>query len=162
MRVNGVIFDTLLSITLVWAAWRLLSLRDESSNSVLEAPETRVALPVGGSIGLVSGMVGVGGGIFLSPIILLKKWASPKAAAATAALFIWVNSAAGIAGAGLSEQLDIDVYTLIPFACAVLLGGVVGSRYGAKVAPQLGVRRLLVVVLIVAAARRVLSVLGIW
>ena len=62
----------------------------------------------------------------------------------------------------MSEQLDLDVTTLLPFAAAVLIGGVVGSRYGSEIAPQLTVRRLLVVVLIVAAARRVLGMMGFW
>ena len=162
MIVDGAIYDSLLSITLVWAAYRLVSIRDEVNEIELNPPEMAVALPVGSGIGLMSGVVGVGGGIFLSPVILLKRWASPKAAAATAALFIWVNSAAGIAGAALSEQLDLDTTTLLPFAVAVLVGGVIGSRYGSEIAPQLAVRRLLVVVLIVAAARRVLGMMGFW
>ena len=162
MKVDGVIYDSLLSITLVWAAYRLMSIRDEFAEIELNPPGMGVSLPVGSGIGLMSGVVGVGGGIFLSPVILMKRWASPKAAAATAALFIWVNSAAGIAGAAMSEQLDLDVTTLLPFAAAVLIGGVVGSRYGSEIAPQLTVRRLLVVVLIVAAARRVLGMMGFW
>ena len=162
MKVDGVIYDSLLSITLVWAAYRLMSIRDEFAEIELNPPGMGVSLPVGSGIGLMSGVVGVGGGIFLSPVILMKRWASPKAAAATAALFIWVNSAAGIAGAAMSEQLDLDVMTLLPFAAAVLIGGVVGSRYGSEIAPQLTVRRLLVVVLIVAAARRVLGMMGFW
>lgn len=162
MRVDGAIYDSLLSITLIWAAYRLVSIRDEVNEIELNPPEMAVALPVGSGIGLMSGVVGVGGGIFLSPVILLKKWASPKAAAATAALFIWVNSAAGIAGAALSEQLDLDTTTLLPFAVAVLMGGVIGSRFGSEIAPQLAIRRLLVVVLIVAAARRVLGMMGLW
>ena len=139
-----------------------MSIRDELAEIELNPPGMGVSLPVGSGIGLMSGVVGVGGGIFLSPVILMKRWASPKAAAATAALFIWVNSAAGIAGAAMSEQLDLDVMTLLPFAAAVLIGGVVGSRYGSEIAPQLTVRRLLVVVLIVAAARRVLGMMGFW
>ena len=106
--------------------------------------------------------MGVGGGIFLSPILLLKKWASPKAAAATAALFIWVNSAAGMVGAAMSEQLNLELGVLLPFSAAVLVGGFVGSRYGSDVAPQQMVRQLLVVVLVFAAARRMLAMIGLW
>ena len=58
-------------------------------------------------------MIGVGGGIFLSPVVLLRHWATPKAAAATAAAFIWLNSAAGLAGAGLSGQLQIELEILL-------------------------------------------------
>jgi uncharacterized membrane protein YfcA len=93
---------------------------------------------------------------------MLKKWAPPKTAAATAALFIWFNSLAGLVGAGLSNQLDLEAGILGPFAAVVLLGGLVGSRYGSEVVSQTGVRRLLVVVLCVAAARRVLGLAGLW
>ena len=81
-------------------------------------------------------------------------------AAATAAAFIWLNSAAGLTGAGLSGQLQIEMEILGFFGIAVLFGGLAGSRYGADVAPQILVRNLLVAVLLVAASSRVLSVLG--
>ena len=162
MRVDGVVFDSLLSVTLIWAAYRLYSVKGEMGNTEVDVPGFSTALPIGGGIGLVSGVVGVGGGIFLSPILLLKKWASPKAAAATAALFIWVNSAAGMIGAAMSEQLNLELGVLLPFSAAVLVGGFVGSRYGSDVAPQQIIRQLLVVVLVFAAARRMLAMIGLW
>ena len=122
-------------------------------------PEWKIAAPVGGSIGFVSGIIGVGGGIFLSPVLLLKQWATPKGAAATSALFIWVNSLAGLGGATISNQLVLDFEVLLPFVGAVLVGGFVGSRYGAEVAPQNVVRKTLVVVLLLAAARRILELI---
>ena len=122
-----------------------------------DVPSWKMAAPIGGGIGLLSGIVGVGGGIFLSPVLMLKKWATPKGAAATAALFVWVNSLAGLSGAALSNQLVVDLEVLLPFAGAVLVGGFVGSRYGAEIAPQQMVRKLLVIVLIVAAARRIVE-----
>jgi hypothetical protein len=90
---------------------------------------------------------------------LLKKWATPKGAAATSALFIWVNSLAGLGGATLSGQLVLDIETLLPFIVSVLIGGFIGSRYGADVAPQNVIRRMLVVVLLFAAAKRVFELL---
>lgn len=152
--VEGVIYDTLLSFALVWAAWRLFSIGDEDSFDVA-LPKTRVAAPVGGAIGLASGVIGVGGGIFLTPILLLKRWATPKTAAATSALFIWVNSLGGLAGAAASGQLNLDYAILLPFVGAVLLGGFIGSRYGAVSAPQSVIRRLLVAVLLIAALKRI-------
>jgi len=160
LRVDGALYDTLLSVTLIWAAWRLLLIKRDFVGVSVEPPDPREALPVGGAIGLASGVIGVGGGIFLSPVILLRHWATPKAAAATAAAFIWLNSAAGLAGAGLSGQLQIEWEILGVFGVAVLSGGLAGSRYGADVAPQMLVRNLLVVVLLVAASRRVLGVLS--
>ena len=156
LLVDGAIYDLLLSICLLVAAWRLITVRVDGVE-VGGVPEWRIVTPVGGTIGLASGIVGVGGGIFLSPILLLKKWATPKGAAATAALFVWVNSLAGLVGATLSNQLSLGVGVLAPFACAVLVGGFIGSRYGSGVAPQQMVRRLLVIVLVVAAVRRVVE-----
>ena len=154
--VDGVIYDLLLSICLLAAAWRLFVIK--TNDSVVESePRWNVAAPVGGSIGFVSGIIGVGGGIFLSPILLLKKWATPKGAAATSALFIWVNSLAGLGGATLSGQLTLEMGVLFPFVSAVLVGGFIGSRYGAEIAPQQMVRKLLVIVLVVAAAKRVVE-----
>jgi uncharacterized membrane protein YfcA len=158
--VEGNIYDILLSIALVGAAWRLFAVKSEVSEDSLEPVDLRSSLPVGGMIGLASGVIGVGGGIFLSPVMLLKRWATPKAAAATAALFILANSAASLVGAGLSGQLDVDLSALAPFVAVVLVGGLVGSRYGAEVAPQQLVRKLLVAVLVIAAAKRLLGLIG--
>ena len=158
LLVDGAIYDLLLSICLVAAAWRLATIR--TVDVVAEGgPEWKIVAPVGGTIGFASGIIGVGGGIFLSPVLLLKKWATPKGAAATSALFIWVNSLAGLSGATLSGQLVLDVDTLLPFVAAVLVGGFVGSRYGADIAPQIVVRRLLIVVLVLAAMKRIVELL---
>ena len=158
LTVDGVVYDLLLSICLLAAAWRLFTIK--AIGVVVESePQWNIAVPVGGSIGFASGIIGVGGGIFLSPVLLLKKWATPKGAAATSALFIWVNSLAGLGGATLSGQLTLELGVLFPFVSAVLIGGFIGSRYGAEIAPQQVVRKLLVIVLIVAATRRVVELI---
>ena len=153
LAVDGAVYDLLLSICLLAAAWRLFT-TNVSDVEVDSEPSWGIAAPVGGTIGFASGIIGVGGGIFLSPVLLLKKWATPKGAAATSALFIWVNSLAGLGGATLSGQLTLEWGVLFPFVAAVLVGGFIGSRYGAEVAPQQMVRKLLVMVLIVAATKR--------
>ena len=104
-------------------------------------------------------MIGVGGGIFLSPILVLKRWATPKAAAATAALFIWANSAAGLLGAHLSGQLSLSLEPLASFVIAVACGGYIGSKFGAEKAPQRTVRLLLICVLVLATAKRGIDLL---
>tara|TARA_B110000444_G_scaffold75936_1_gene71570 strand:- start:29091 stop:29858 length:768 start_codon:yes stop_codon:yes gene_type:complete len=155
LRVDGAVYDTLLSLTLLYAAIRLLLLSDNTQTNVTSEPEKGQAYAFGAGIGLFSGIIGVGGGIFLSPLLLLKKWATPKAAAATAALFIWVNSAAGLLGATASSQLVLEFDTLLPFIAAVLFGGLIGSRYGSMHAQQTTVRNLLVAVLFIASFKRI-------
>ena len=158
LLVDGVVYNMMLSITLVWASFRIFKAGSEFDGvSIQEIPISR-AVPAGAGIGLLSGIVGVGGGIFLSPLLLLKRWATPKAAAATAALFIWVNSAAALTGSYLSGEWMVETDTIAPFGAAVLIGGFVGSRLGAEMVPQRTVRVVLVVVLLLAAARRMLLV----
>ncbi len=96
---------------------------------------------LGGSIGFLAGMVGIGGGIFLSPILNLMKWDRPKKIAATASVFILVNSISGIAGQLTHLPANID-YTRIALLClAVLIGGQTGSRLAIKFNP-LVIRRM--------------------
>ena len=85
---------------------------------------------LGASIGFISGLIGVGGGIFLSPVLILMKWAKLKVVAGISAFFILVNSIAGLSGHISSiQKLDIKcVYWVI----AVLVGGFIGSYLGAK------------------------------
>jgi len=158
LAVGGSVYDLLLSLTLLWAAWRLWGGASTDSADDVTPPDTKAAAPVGGAIGLVSGLIGVGGGIFLTPILLLKRWATPKQAAATSALFIWVNSLAGLSGSFASNGMQLDLELLIPFLAAVLLGGFIGSRYGSAVTPESRVRRLLVLVLIIAAMKRLFEI----
>ena len=159
MSVGGNIYDLLLSVALVVAAWRLFVGKWETGQ--VELPGRSKAVAVGGGIGLASGVVGIGGGIFLSPVMMLNNWATAKQTAATAALFIWFNSLAGLVGVGLSGQIDLEIGLFGSFGVAVMLGGVLGSRYGSDVSSQNGIRVLLVLVLCAAAVRRLLGVMGI-
>lgn len=117
----------------------------------VRAPMATMALPVGGALGLLAGLTGTGGGIFLSPLILLMRWAEPRKTAGIAAAFIFVNSAAGLAGK-LSVVRDLpDAMPL--YAAAVLIGGLVGSYLGAVRLPRSALIRLLGVVLTLAGVK---------
>ena len=163
LRVNDDIYDTLLSITLVFAAWKLYTAKSGESEELFSSPpKVHIALIVGAAIGLLSGIIGVGGGIFLSPLILIFGWGDPKTTAGVAALFIWVNSAAGLIGSSISGQLVIDFGVLAPFAIAVLIGGYLGSKFGSEKFSQNTVRMTLVSVILIAAIRQILELAGIW
>ena len=163
LRVNDYIYDTLLSITLVFAAWKLYTTKSRDSEDLFSnPPSVHIALFVGAIIGLLSGIIGVGGGIFLSPIILLFGWSDPKTTAGIAAVFIWVNSAAGLIGSSISGQNVINFDVLIPFAIAVLIGGYLGSKFGSEKFSQKTVRNTLVSVMLIAAIRQILELFGLW
>ena len=163
LRVNDDIYDILLSVTLVVAAWKLYTNKsDKFVNSFSNRPPFHIGLIVGAVIGLLSGIIGVGGGIFLSPVILLFGWSDPKTTAGVAAVFIWVNSAAGLIGSSLSGQNVIEIDVLIPFAISVLLGGYLGSKLGSEKFSQNVVRNILVSVMLIAATRQILGLIGLW
>ena len=106
---------------------------------------------VGAVIGLLSGMIGIGGGIILSPLLLLFRWASLKEAAAVSALFIFVNSVAGLAG--LKTWIPIDQSQMLYWLIASLVGGFLGARWGAGIASNAKVKWILALVLVIASLK---------
>ncbi|MBN2773255.1 MAG: sulfite exporter TauE/SafE family protein [Prolixibacteraceae bacterium] len=82
----------------------------------------------GGLVGFLSGMVGIGGGIFLSSILHLWKWDTPKKIAAASSFFILVNSISGLTGQLIKYHFQVDIKLLAPLALAVIVGGQIGSR----------------------------------
>lgn len=142
-------YALLLAAVLVFAAVRLIFVTGATPDSPPRPPRAAAALATGGGIGLLSGLVGVGGGIFLSPLMILLGWADAKRTAAASAAFIWVNSAAGLFG-HLSRQGPATL-SLWPLAVAGLAGGILGSHAGARRLSTLWLRRLLGAVLALAA-----------
>ena len=97
---------------------------------------------LGGAIGFLSGMVGIGGGIFLSPVLNIMNWDTSKRIAATASVFILVNSLAGIGGQLSNLSADINYTRIAILGCAVLAGGLLGSNFGAMKFSPLVIRRV--------------------
>jgi len=135
------------------ARGRSPSATDEES-PVRDAP-LWLAMLLGVVIGLLSGLTGVGGGIFLSPLLILAGWADARQTAAVSAAFIFVNSAAGLLGnpAGVKSVSAALPY----FAMAALAGGLVGTEFGSRLLPPLWVRRLLAAVLVVAGLKLIFA-----
>ena len=115
------------------------------------APSVPVSLGVGGGLGLLAGLTGTGGGIFLTPLLLLMKWARTKPASATSALFILCNSLAGLAG-NVSSTRNIPAF-VAPLAAAVVVGGAAGSWLGSRRFAPATIKRILAAVLLIAGAK---------
>jgi uncharacterized membrane protein YfcA len=105
---------------------------------------------LGGSIGFLSGMVGIGGGIFLSPLLNLMRWDAPKKIAATATVFILVNSIGGIAGQLSQFTPNINYTRVILLGTAVLIAGQLGSRIGVIKFDQVVVKRVTAILVFIA------------
>ncbi|MFM1820538.1 MAG: hypothetical protein RLZZ402_897 [Bacteroidota bacterium] len=105
----------------------------------------------GAAIGGLSGMIGIGGGIILSPLVLLFRWASLKEAAAVSALFIFVNSVSGLAG--LKTWIPLDQSQMLYWLVASLVGGFLGARWGAGIASNVKVKWILALVLVIASLK---------
>ena len=107
---------------------------------------------LGGGIGFLSGLIGIGGGIFLSPILHLLNWAEPKKISALASLFILVNSISGLAGQ-LTQTDGFDWAFIAPLLIAVFAGGQVGSRLGARTFNPIYIKRVTALVIFIAAVK---------
>jgi uncharacterized membrane protein YfcA len=105
---------------------------------------------LGGGIGFLSGLVSIGGGIFLSPVLHLLNWDEPKKISALASLFIFVNSISGLAGQASRHQV-FDWSFILPLLLAVFIGGQFGSRLGARTFNPLYIKRVTALVIMVAA-----------
>lgn len=146
-----------IGIVLLLSAARIVvvTIRKNATALPTREPPLPVAFVAGGAIGLASGLTGTGGGIFLSPLILLLRWADPKQTAAVSALFILVNSISGIAG--LATKGWSPPAALPLWAVAAAIGGLIGATYGSRMASNQTIRVLLALVLVIAGAKLIFS-----
>ena len=137
ISINKNFFEILLFIILALAGIMLL-LKFKSFDKKIEAynkiPKI-VAILIGGTIGFISGVVGIGGGIFLSPILLLVRVDSAKNVATAASLFILINSISGLTGQFTKASVINEVYSYWPLFLFVLLGGLLGNYLNLKIFP---------------------------
>lgn len=148
--IHSAAYRVLVGLALLLAVWRLLWQGDDDP-ACIRTPSTRVALPVGAALGLVSGLTGVGGGIFLSPLLLLFHWTGMRGSVPIAAAFILLNSVAGLAGyASTAVQWPAGIAVL---AAAAVLGGLIGAELGARRLAPPRLRQVLAVVLAIAGAK---------
>ena len=116
-----------------------------------QRPHASILMAAGGMLGLLAGLTGTGGGIFLSPLLLITGWAKPRTTAAVASAFIFVNSLAGLAGnVSALGELPSGLPWLV---AAVAVGGLIGSRMGAVIVSRTALMRLLALVLVIAGLK---------
>lgn len=145
------VYKHIVGIVLVFAAFQLFLYTQRTTKITARSIPFLGALLLGAGLGLLSGLTGVGGGIFLSPLLLLTGWADARQTAGVSAAFILANSVAGILGHLSSVKL---LPNAIPFlACAAVLGGIIGSGLGSRQFSNMTIRRLLAAVLIVAGIK---------
>ncbi|MEO8580049.1 MAG: sulfite exporter TauE/SafE family protein [Gemmatimonadales bacterium] len=148
-------YKVVVGIVLLYAAVWMFRSSLRPATRETHRPPLWAAIVSGLLIGFLSGLTGVGGGIFLSPLLLYMNWAETRATSAVAAPFILVNSIAGLLG-------HLSSVSLLPpnipaWAAAAVLGGWIGATYGTKKAPAPVLRQLLSAVLVVAGAKLIIG-----
>ncbi len=152
----GNLYKIVVGLVLIYAAWQLWrSGRAGGEMQAVREPPIPLAIAIGAALGLLSGLTGVGGGIFLSPLLLMLGWAATKQTSAVAAPFILVNSTAGLAAGFVAGTAALPP-SIWFFAGAVLIGGWLGAEYGSRRFANPVIRRVLAVVLAIAGTKMVL------
>ncbi|MCK5402278.1 MAG: sulfite exporter TauE/SafE family protein [Flavobacteriaceae bacterium] len=150
IEVDTSLYKKILGVLLIFAVLKMLNVFGKESNKIKDIKIWQ-GLIVGGAIGFFSGLIGIGGGIILTPIILLLHWGRMKEAAAVSALFIWVNSASALTGqlsSGVS--ITIESFGLVTIA---IIGGFVGGYFGSKKINNQNLRYILSFVLVIASVK---------
>lgn len=147
------VFKVLVGAVLLFSAFQFLVRPPEEREPV--PPRRIVAASAGSLLGLMSGLTGTGGGIFLTPLLIFTGWARTKTAAAVSAPFILLNSASGLAG-NLSATKTFPSFALA-LVVAVIVGGTIGSWFGSRRLPHRTIKRLLAIVLTIAGLKLIFT-----
>jgi len=144
------LYRPVLGLVLFYAAWRLF-VRRKHDEYQAKAPGLPVAMAVGGVLGFASGLIGVGGGIFLSPLMILLRWAKVREVSGIAAMFILVNSISGLFGHMSSLQHIPDFAPLL--AGVALLGGTIGALSGSRHLPVRTILQAMSIMMVLAGGK---------
>src|SRR6266516_4314540 len=143
----------LIGLVLLFSADRLMFRRRDTPQ--VFPPSRPMALSVGAGLGFLAGLTGTGGGIFLTPLLLFCRWAHIRQAAAVSALFIWVNSIAGLIGYFTAVHSVPPLGILL--GAAAIIGGIFGSHLGSRHFPVRTISIILAIVLSIAGAKLILT-----
>ena len=163
IKIPAPMYSLLLGITLLFIAVRLIFEIKFSNNPAKSgiAPSNFLIIgTIGIVIGLLSGIIGIGGGILLSPVILLMGWADIRQAAATSAFFILVNSLAGLSARFVHTEVAAALpQALLPYVIIAFSGGLIGSYLGARRFSSPTLKRILAIVLSGASVKLIIAAL---
>ena len=149
MKISQEFFFVLLGFTLLTSAILMLISKPSKTRKL----PTYANAFIGSGIGFLSGIVGIGGGIFLSPLLYLSRWGTPKIIAACTALFIFVNSIAGLVGQILTNGFSIDFSFVGCLIVAVFIGGQIGVRLTAFRLNPILIKRITAILILIVAMR---------
>jgi uncharacterized protein len=147
-------YKIVVGLCLIYAAWTIFSQANKIDDIEVKPVAKPILLGLGAGLGFLAGLTGVGGGIFLSPILLFFSWAKTKVISGVAAAFILVNSISGLLGF-LSKTAQLPE-GLAYWAVAAIAGGLIGAEYGSKKLANPTIRKLLAVVLLFAGSKMLL------
>jgi hypothetical protein len=153
LQPSASVLRILIGVVLLFSAARLMFRKSDPPQTV--TPSRPVAISVGAGLGLLSGLTGTGGGIFLTPLLLFRRWAHIRQAAAVSALFIWVNSIAGLVGY-VTKVHSIPSLGLF-LAAAAFIGGIVGSYLGSRHLAVRAISLFLATVLLIAGMKLIFT-----
>jgi uncharacterized membrane protein YfcA len=153
LQLSAAVLKILIGAVLLFSAGRLIFRRGDPPN--VAPPTPPVAIGTGAAIGFLSGLTGTGGGIFLTPLLLFFGWARIRQAAAVSALFILVNSIAGLVGYFMANRSIPSLGAIL--AAAAVVGGALGSHLGSRRFPVRTISLLLATVLFIAGAKLIFT-----
>ena len=151
----GHLYKPLVGVVLLFAAYHAFSASRQSAPVANQVPHRAILLLAGGVLGFFAGLTGIGGGVFLSPLLLYFRWAEIRVISGVAAAFILVNSIAGLLGLTHSTS---QLPSALPYwGVAAVVGALVGAEYGSRRLGNPAIKKLLALVLLIAGLKMIAS-----
>lgn len=161
LPVSPNMFMMTLGLSLALAGLRLLWIpAPREIRGLTPSRQWLVGVPVGAILGIISGIAGIGGGIFLSPILYFMRWGNARQIAAASSFFIFLNSLSGLLGQTIKGGWQIELPLLLPLIIAVIIGGQIGSRMACHRLPLIRIQQCAAGLIMMVAAKLIWGVVA--